>query len=149
MSRILLVLVLAFAALGAFAWSTDKITMQGERTVYTVACSQGVWDGNRCSGKLVAGARYRFRALRAHSEVLFWTVGASEPSGKFTDCTVVDGQNWSCKASAEAARTITREMIHGQPTSDPSVNTLPFHETPKWKWMLLRMGVPVAGSMSQ
>jgi hypothetical protein len=81
--------------------------------------------------------------------VLFWTVGASEPSGKYTDCTIADAQNWSCKPNADAARTIAHQMVHGRPTSDPAANTLPFHETSKWKWMLLRMGIPVAGSVSQ
>ena len=43
--------------------------MQGERTIYTVECQAGSWNGDRCSGQLVAGPRYRYRALPPHSEV--------------------------------------------------------------------------------
>ena len=42
-----------------------------------------VWQGERCSGRLVAGDRYRYRALKPHGEVIFWTVGTKDKSGKF------------------------------------------------------------------
>ena len=32
-----------------------------------------------CTGKLVVGPRYRFRFLRQRAEVIFWTVGSTEP----------------------------------------------------------------------
>src|SRR5439155_15002723 len=109
--------VMAFAGL---IWASDHITLQGERTVYTVDCERGAWQGSRCSGKLIPGARYRFRALKPHGEVLFWTVVASAPSGKFTDCAIPDGRNWHCKPGADAPSTVTLQMSHGRPVPSPN-----------------------------
>ena len=118
-------------------------SLQGERTVYTVDCERGAWQGSRCSGNLIPGARYRFRALKPHGEVLFWTVGASAPSGKFTDCAIADGRNWHCKPGADAPSTVTLQMSHGRPVPSPNGPTKPFHAVPKWRWWLLRLGVPL------
>ena len=82
--------------------------------VDTARCLEGEWQANRCTGRLVASERYRFRALRAHHEVLFWTMGDKGPSGRYSDCDIVDGHNWSCKANADAARTITHQMTQGR-----------------------------------
>jgi hypothetical protein len=139
--RIWSLVVLVLAVLGGFAWAADFVTLQGERTVYTANCEQGSWQGTRCSGTLVAGERHRFRALKAHGEVLFWTVGSKEPSGKFNDCDVKDGRNWTCKASPELPRAIAREMALGKPVPDPAGLTRPFHPVSKWRWMLLRYGI--------
>jgi hypothetical protein len=136
---------LALVALGAYAWLNDKINTQGERTVYTARCVGGEWQANRCTGKLVASERYRFRALRAHQEVLFWTIGEKAPSGRYSDCEIVDSHNWSCKPNADAARTITHQMTQGRPIPDPNVPTVPFRQVPKWKWLMLQAGFP-AGS---
>lgn len=134
-----LALAAGAAVLGGCAWLTDFVTLQGERTVYTADCRGGSWQGDECTGTLAAGNRYRFRALKAHREVLFWTVGsAGEPSGKFSDCTIQDGRNWICPAGPALAGTITREMVHGVPAADPSGLARPFHPVPKWRWMLLR-----------
>ena len=70
----------ALLVVAGLVWASDWITMQNERTIYTVDCSGGAWQGRRCSGRLKAGDRYRFRALRARGEVLFWVVGRNEPS---------------------------------------------------------------------
>lgn len=148
MSRVLLVLLIAFLALGVFAWATDKVTSQGERTIYTADCVQGKWLANRCTGKLVAAKRYRFRALKAHGEVLFWTLGEQGPSGKYTECSILDGHNWVCNANPDALRTIVHQMLHGRPVLDPAVPMIAFHQIPKWKWVLLRVGVPVGHEAS-
>ena len=74
MRRIWLFVVSLLLFLAAAAWTTDFITLKGERTIYTVMC-QGTWRDDHCAGKLVAGKRVRFRALMAHREVIFWTVG--------------------------------------------------------------------------
>jgi hypothetical protein len=149
MLRIWSLVVLVLAVLGVFAWAADFVTLQGERTVYTANCQQGTWTGKRCSGTLVAGDRHRFRALKAHNEVLFWTVGArGEPSGKFIDCAIQDGRNWVCKPSPETPRTIAREMSFGKPVPDPSGLTKPFHPVPKWRWMLLRYGITLGNQSS-
>ena len=141
--RIVLALLLAFFALGVFAWANDRITSQGERTIYTADCVQGDWQADRCTGRLVAAKRYRFRVLKAHGEVLFWTIGEQAPSGKYTECNIQDGLNWACKPNADAARTIAHEMLHGRPVLDPAAPMIVFHQIPKWKWGLLQFGIPV------
>jgi hypothetical protein len=128
-------------ALAAMTWASDTVTLQGERTVYTVDCERGAWQGSRCTGRIVPGARYRFRALKPHHEVLFWTVGASAPSGKFTDCVIADGRNWLCKPSADAVSTITLQMTHGIPARNPDGPAQTVHAVPKWRWWLLRLGM--------
>lgn len=126
------------------AWFTDSVTLQGERTIYTVECRDGSWDaaGSTCSGRLVAGERFRFRALRAHSEVLFWRAGVNENSGRLAGCTIQDGRNWKCPPGADAARSITLEMDHGEAVRDAQSPTRPFHAVPKWRWVALRWGLP-------
>jgi hypothetical protein len=137
-----LILIGAIVVLGAMAWITDTVTLQGERTVYTVECQSGTWQGQRCVGKLKPAERIRFRALKAHREVLFWTVGAVEASGKFTDCQIQDGRNWTCNPGADASRTITLQLVHGLPVADSGGRTRPFHAVAKWRWWLLYWGVP-------
>jgi hypothetical protein len=128
--------------LGIAVWSNDFITLQGERTVYTAGCQQGNWVGNRCTGTLVPGERYRFRTLKAHNEVFFWTAGdRTQPAGRFTECVIKDGRNWKCKASADAPRTITLEMSRGRPVPDPAANTRPYHAVSKLRWELLTYGI--------
>jgi hypothetical protein len=142
--RTWLAVIAILAITAAAAWASDAITLQGERTVYTVDCRQGQWQGPTCSGTLAAGRLYRFRALRKHAEVMFWTVGASdEPSGKFTSCRIVDGRNWTCAPNADAARTITLQMQHGAPVPDATGMVRPFHAVAKWRWWLLRSGIPI------
>jgi hypothetical protein len=131
------------AALGFAAWASDFVTMQGERTVYTAECADGSWDGDRCSGRVKAGTRYRSRALKPHNEVIFWTVGSKEPSGKFNDCQIQDGRNWICKACAEASRSITRQMADGRPVPIADATTgavRPLRAVSKWRWLLLQRG---------
>ena len=133
---------------GVLVWASDFITLQGERTIYTAGCQDGVWKGDLCTGKLVAAERYRFRALKAHNEVLFWIVGSPTPSGKFSHCVVTNGRYWSCEANGDASAAITREMRHGMPVSHPGENTRPFHQISKFRWMLLRYGISVSNTVS-
>jgi hypothetical protein len=123
-----------------FIWSTDKITLQGERTIYTVNCAQGAWDGKRCSGTLDAGPRYRYRALTARGEVLFWVLGANEPSSKLTGCTVQDGRNWACPVSPDANKSITLAIASGDPLTNAAWPTRPMHAVSKVTWILLSWG---------
>ena len=141
MARVWLFFSLTLLALAAVAWVNDVVSLQGERTVYTATCEGGSWQGTHCSGTLAAGQRYRFRALKPHREVVFWTVGSTAPSGKFTDCSVDDGRNWTCKPSPEASSAITRAMLHGSPVADATSLALPFRPITKWHWMLLHWGV--------
>jgi hypothetical protein len=125
------------------AWLTDSVTLEGERTIYTADCDDGAWSAGAdgaCSGRLVAAERFRFRALRAHSEVLFWTVGDSRrPSGKFTGCTVKDSRNWTCPGNEQSGDTITHQMVDGAPQPDTSGRTRTYHSVEKWRWLWLRV----------
>ena len=130
------------AFLAVYAWATDFITLEGEYTVYTADCSSGIWVGNRCSGSIRPGDRFKFHAVKAHREVRFWTAGQAEPAGILTDCEISSDRNWSCPAAnADVARTITLQMVHGRPTLDPQHRTRTFHSVPKVRWLLMRAGV--------
>jgi len=141
MRRVWAFVILVLAGLVFAAWASDFVTMQGERTIYTVECSDGAWKDDRCSGKLVAGNRYRYRALKPHHEVIFWTVGSKNPSGKFDECTITDGRNWVCKANEDAKRSITLVMANGVPASRDDAVTRPFRAVSKWRWLLLEGGM--------
>jgi hypothetical protein len=140
MLRVWAVVIAVLAVLGFAAWASDFVTMQGERTVYTVDCRNGEWQGDRCSGQVAAGTRYRFRALKPHNEVIFWTVGTNEPSGRFKECTIQDGRNWVCKVCPDAARSITLQMAQGAPVSAAPAVTRPYRAVSKWRWLLLQRG---------
>ena len=141
MVRVWAFVIAVLAALGVAAWASDFVTMQGERTIYTAECRNGDWAGDRCAGALVAGHRYRYRALTPHSEVIFWTLGTSEPSGKFGECTIKDGRNWICKPNADAPRSITLQMVEGMPIAGPpGAVTKPFRPVSKLRWILLQRG---------
>lgn len=134
---LVVLLVLVF-----WMWAADFVTLEGERTIYTVACEQGEWKDDHCTGRLVAAARHRFRALRPHREVLYWVVGSPQPSGRFDGCQIRDGRNWICQGPSGTS--ITREMRMGEAVHDPAATA--FHAVPKWRWMLLRLGLPVGSS---
>ncbi len=140
MVRVWMLAVAVLATLVFAAWASDFVTRQGERTVYTVECVGGDWQGHECTGEVATGPRYRYRALKADGEVVFWTVGTSEPSGKFDDCTIQDGRNWTCEVCPDAARSITLQMAQGLPVSTAQDVTRPFRAVSKWRWMLLKRG---------
>lgn len=131
----------ALLVLLAFLCASDQITLENERTVFTAECRGGAWEGARCNGELMAGARYRFRALRPHGEVLFWTQGSSEPSGKLAPCKIQNGRNWICDQGPDATRSITLQMARGRPVTQPGAQTQPFHAVAKWRWWLLHYGI--------
>jgi hypothetical protein len=111
-----------------------------------VDCQQGQWQGERCSGALATGHRYRFRALKAHREVLYWIVASTEPSSHYVGCTIEDGRNWTCPATGQPAKTITLAMARGQPVPDRSASPVPFHAVHKLRWLLLKAGLPAGHS---
>ena len=137
------IVVVVVVALGIALWGSDKITYEGERTVYTVRCEQGDWEGLACKGKMVAGDRYRFRASVSKQEVLYWVVGSPAPSGKFAQCKVKDRGNWACPENAGQPQTIAHEMVNGRPKRDGTDRDLPFRAVPKWVWWVLHSGVYV------
>ena len=141
MVRIWTVLSLIIGAFAVFVWSIDYVTPQGERTIYAAQCRGGSWVDDRCTGTLAAAERYKFRALKAKREVVYWIAGSAEPSAKLTECMIQDGRNWSCKASSASPKSITFEMKRGVAIHDPTGNAQPFHAVPKWKWFLLEYGI--------
>jgi hypothetical protein len=132
--------------LAAWAWLTDFVTIQGESTIYTVACKGGDWKDEVCNTALAPGDRFRFRALPRRREVLFWRLGRDEPSGRFIGCQIEDGRNWTCPPSAEAGRTITLSLVRGQAVHDVTGHTQAFHAVHKWRWILLGSGLATGRS---
>ncbi len=124
--------------IGAVLWTTDAVTLQGEWTIYTAECLHGAWAGNVCMGQLVASDRYRFRASHGDKEVLFWINGASEPVGRMTQCTVIDGRNWTCQGNAKGLKSITLQLHHDIPIHNTAEYAQPFHEVSKFNWVLLK-----------
>ena len=124
------------------AWLNDFVTLHGAKTVYTADCAKGTWRDGFCSGTLVAGDRYRFKVLKTRSEVIFWTSGSAEPSGKLTPCVIESAKDWSCIPSATIPRAIIQAMKHGQPVAEPGDLARSYHPVPKWKWLLLDFGFP-------
>jgi hypothetical protein len=131
-------------------WLSDQVSLNGERTVYTVECQDGPWEGSSCTGKLMIGNRYRFRILKEQREVLFWTAGnTTEPSGKFSDCEIIDGRNWRCNPDADAAHTIAHEMQHGHPVRDASGQPHSFHPVSKLRWFLIKYYIPTGTNVDE
>jgi hypothetical protein len=126
-------------------WASDRITLQGERTIYTVECVQGAWVGDDCRGRLVPGPRYAFRASVRRHEVVYWIRDSDAPSGKYTDCVVVNRDNWSCNVQRDQPMPLTFEMRDGRPVGGGPGVTLPYHDVPKWQWWAMRARTLVAG----
>ena len=135
-------IVVALIIVGISIWASDRITLQGERTIYTVNCVGGNWVGNNCTGRLVADKRYGFRSSPSRHEVIYWVRGSGEPSGRFANCTVVDRDNWSCPETANEKTPIAHEMRRGRPMRGDSGKAVSFHDVAKWKWWLIESGVP-------
>jgi hypothetical protein len=141
MRKVWIALGAMFLFTALYGWAVDFITAQGETTIYTVDCAQGTWAGNRCTGDVVAGGRYRFLALPLRGEVLFWIVGAAEPPGKFAGCNIADARNWTCPPSLDVSRSIALSMSHGRPVPDPQQRTRPSHNVSKLRWLAIRQGL--------
>ena len=127
--------------LGVIIWGSDRITLQGERTIYTVDCADGAWEGNRCTGTLTAGPRYAFRASPRRHEVIYWIRDSTAPSGKYSDCTVKNRDNWSCNVQVDQPPAVAYEMRDGRPTRGGVGLSMSFHDVPKWKWWAISSGL--------
>ena len=144
-----LLTISAFVALVAllFAiWVTDFVTVSGEWTIYTARCDGGSWQGDVCGGTLKPGERHRFRALKAHREVLYWVVNEQGESGRYLRCEVKDGRNWTCPGDRQGPPAITDRMKHGMPIVPTGAASM--HRIPKWKWALLEAGLPAGHTAS-
>ena len=130
------------------AWTTDAVRPRGVSAIYSVDCKPGTWEGNRCYGRMVAGPRYRFKVLAARGEVHFTSSIDPDVEVTYSRCTIEDRSNWSCDPSGPAPATIGHKMEHGHLVPDPAPETLPLHDVEKWRWLLLRIGVPVGHDAS-
>jgi len=133
--------VLILLLVAAVIWGSDRVTLQGERTIYTVECAHGTWQGNHCTGRLEPGPRYAFRASRSRHEVLYWIRESEKPSHKFTDCTVKNRDNWTCNVRLGEPGAVTYEFRDGKPTRGTEGLTLAFHDVPKWQWWAIKWGL--------
>lgn len=132
-------LLFVLAILVLTGWLHDFITLSGGRTVYTVDCSGGVWRGSTCTGRLVPGERYRFKVLRPHGEVLFWTAGSNAPSGKLSDCVIVNAREWACRRAPGEPQPIMHAMKNGHAVA-MGAQVPTHHSVEKWKWLMLEQG---------
>ena len=139
---LLFVFVAVSIGLGVFIWASDRITLEGERTIYTVSCERGAWVGLRCTGRLTAGERYRFRASKSRQEIVYWVAGSRKPSGKYADCEVTDRDRWNCKPHEGEQPSIAHELADGRPVQRVAGLDMPFHAVTKWKWWALDVGIP-------
>ena len=140
LTGVVLIVALLLIAIG-LVWASDRITLQGERTIFAVNCEAGQWDGDRCTGTLVPGERYAFRASNSRREVLHWIRGSQSPSGKYSDCSVKDRDNWSCELRIDQRPFMTRAMVNGVLTNVCAQAAGSFHWVEKWKWWVLRLGI--------
>ena len=131
---------------GFLVWASDRVTLQGERTIFTVDCKGGEWRDGHCTGAVVPGARYAFRASVSRQEVLYWVRGTQSPFGKLSNCQVKDRDNWTCTVPTGPDSTITEAMIKGQPTSGCGGLPMPLHRTSKWRWWALSLRAAAFGA---
>ena len=124
-----------------FIWAADAITLQGERSVFTVECLGGGWQAKHCDGRLLAGAQYTFRVVDGLREVQFWVVGAPHSTGQLTECAITDGRNWACKSGPDFKRAVTVQMLQGAPVDRLPESGKRLHPISKWRWYLLRIGI--------
>ena len=143
--RILRRVWIGFAAaafgLGVMMWSADVISFEDERTIYTADCLGGEWTEGRCTGHLKAADRIRFRASKDRNEVVYWRIGAPQQVERMAPCAVQDGRNWSC-APADGSKPVPLVLAKGRFQPDPSGKTPPLHVIKKWRWWMLKVGIP-------
>ena len=135
-------LMLVLSGLGILIWASDHVTLQGERTIYSVICEGGDWVALRCTDRLPVGDRYRFRASGSRNEVVYWIAGSRAPSGKYTDCQVSNRDNWTCTVHPDQPPSLAYQLVQGGPIARADSPVLPCHAVAKWKWWALRAGIP-------
>lgn len=131
--------LLVLAALALALWASDKASWEGERTLYTVDCRDGVWAAQRCTGRLAAAAAYRFEVHRVEREVWVWSGNDAAPLGKLRNCDISDGFNWSCPPGPDAGKSVTLEMRRGLGVASPELGVKDLHAVAKLHWLYLRL----------
>jgi hypothetical protein len=137
MKLIRLFAAIIVALLLVAAWASDFVTLQGERTTYTAKCEGGEWQRGACTGKMVAGNRYRYRAAKKEGEVFLQIIGSSRTSRTLVNCNVRDGRNWTCPQDDSIARTWTTHMENGTPVIPENSSARSERRVSKWRWFVL------------
>ena len=128
-------------------WLSGAITLQGQWTLYTARCSSGQWDGDRCTGRLVAAERWHFDAKKAIGEVDYKTLGRESRNGRLSQCLIEDGRDWACEQVASGTPPITNRLVRGSPVG--RLNTTDgVRPVPKWRWLALSASVPTGSYVS-
>ena len=131
-----------FLVLAGVSWLNDSVTLQGHWTLYTARCDGGAWHGTRCTGRLVAAERHEFVANKANAVVTFTIIGATTASGTLSKCTIKGGRDWTCQEASGEVQPITLRLSGGRLVS-PVDSLSGARPISKWKWLLLRLGIPV------
>lgn len=128
-------------------WLSGAITLEGQWTLYTARCSSGAWDGDRCTGRLVAAERWLFAANKAIGEVDYKTLGRESQTGRMSQCLIQDGRDWACRLVESGAPPITNHLVRGRPVErlDAPDGVRP---VPKWRWLALSARVPTGSDVS-
>ena len=128
-------------------WLSGAITLEGQWTLYTARCSSGRWDGDRCTGHLVAAERWLFAANKAIGEVDYTTLGRESRTGRLSQCLIQDGRDWACRLVESGAPPITNHLVRGRPVErlDAPDGVRP---VPKWRWLALSARVPTGSDVS-
>ena len=137
MKRVWVLVALMLAFLVVAAWASDFVTLQGVRTIYTAKCEGGEWQEGRCTGRMVAGNRYRYHASKERGEVVLQVVGSSAPAGRLSNCDIHDGRNWVCPLAEGPARSWTVRMENGAPVAQEVSPARSDRQVSKWRWHLL------------
>jgi hypothetical protein len=128
-------------------WLSGAITLEGQWTLYTARCSSGRWDGDRCTGNLVAAERWLFAANKAIGEVDYTALGRESRTGRLSQCLIQDGRDWACERVESGAPPITNHLVRGSPVGrlDTPDGVRP---VPKWRWLALSARVPTGSDVS-
>ena len=130
--------------LAVMMWSADVISFEDERTIYTAECQGGDWTEGRCTGRLKAADRIRFHASKDRDEVVFWKIGAPHQVERLAPCAVQDGRNWSCAPAGDGITPVPLAPDQGPCPARPGRQSQPpLHVIKKWRWWMLKVGVPV------
>lgn len=124
-------------------WATDRVTLQGERVMYSVRCAGGQWQQLTCTGRLEPGERYAFRASPRRQEVIAWTIGSALPSRTYLGCDVQSRDRWTCPVQTSEGSAAMLRMSKGRTQCAPASRATPAHVISKWKWYVLRAGLPL------
>jgi len=128
-------------------WLSGEITLQDQWTLYTARCSSGRWDGDRCTGRLVAAERWRFAANKAIGEVDYRILGREPRNGRLSQCLIEDGRDWACERVASGVPPITNHLVRGSPVGRLDTPDA-VRPVPKWRWLALSAHLPTGSEVS-